>query len=453
MRKIIKKLFVISILAIFFFQDSSFAKNVDEEILNKGKLEYVNLPFFEKFGDEFLIEYIIKALQNNHSARASFFESQKFRYEVSKTFAIEFPTLNVQANYLGLKVPLLDNFAFKKNGFLLPFELNWEADLLLKNRDKVKSKRSLYRAQKYDEYGTYLMLAADVASVYINILKFDKTISLYEKLLSNQKEILEKNRLKYNNGLISRLDLNDETNKLTNRTIELQNLKKQRKFLLNQLASFVGESAFISEDLPRGKFEDFGKNVSIPKTLSSDLIYNRPDILSAQSKLKSAKIDITVAKKEFFPTFNVQGLYLFNTLSAGNFFSWRSTFATLLAGVSQDIFTGGRKIANLKLEKAKYEKALEEFLQKDIEALKELNDALYQAKYDKKILDDIYDIYLVEKDNFSLDKLRYKNGVIGFLDFLEAKDELNLIEQNLVEKRAVKFVDLISIYKAAGGRP
>ena len=83
---------------------------------------------------------------------------------MKSSFANELPSLNVAANYLGLKIPMLDNFAFKKNGFVLPFQFNYEADLLLKNRDKTKSKHKLHKAQKYDEKSAYIMLAGDVAT-------------------------------------------------------------------------------------------------------------------------------------------------------------------------------------------------------------------------------------------------------------------------------------------------
>ena len=67
--------------------------------------------------------------------------------------------------------------------------------------------------------------------------------------------------------------------------------------------------------------------------------------MAAETKLERAKIDIRVARKEFLPTFNITGIWLFNTIAPGRFFSWESSLAAILAGATQDIFAGGKKIA------------------------------------------------------------------------------------------------------------
>lgn len=81
--------------------------------------------------------------------------------------------------------------------------------------------------------------------------------------------------------------------------------------------------------------------------------------MAAEAKLEAAKIDIKVARKEFLPSFNITGIWTFNTLASGTFFSWESSLAALLAGATQDIFKGGIKKANLKMKKAKYEELFE----------------------------------------------------------------------------------------------
>ena len=98
--------------------------------------------------------------------------------------------------------------------------------------------------------------------------------------------------------------------------------------------------------------------------------------------LEKAKIDVRIARKDFLPTFNITGLWVFNTIAPGTFFSWESSLAAILAGASQDIFMGGRKIANLKIQKAKYEELFEKYRQTDLEAVKEVNTALCLIKHD-----------------------------------------------------------------------
>lgn len=442
--------FLTGIFITFAAGNCAFSKTLPQNDINK-RIEYVNIAFWEQFEDEYLKNYILCAVKNNHEAKSTLYKSEQFRQEMKSSFANELPSLNVAANYLGLKIPMLDNFAFKKNGFVLPFQFNYEADLLLKNRDKTKSKHKLHKAQKYDEKSAYIMLAGDVATTYINILKFDKTISLQEKLLKNREEILKRTENKFYFGTISKTELNNGIKDYNTAYEELEELLKQRSLLLDNLALLIAQSAQNSSKLKRGDIDSFAKNLSIPLEISSDKIFTRPDVQSALYKLQSAKIDITVAKKDFFPTFNITGFYVFNTLGPGNFFSWRSTFAALIAGAAQDIFTGGKKIASLRLKKARYDELFENFLQTDLNAIKEVNDALYQTRHDIKIYNEAKNIYVIHKNNFELEEKRFTRGTVDFISLLEENIDFIDSNQNLLEKKAQKFVDVVSLYKAAGG--
>ena len=125
----------------------------------------LNPEFFEKFNDECLYYYINEAIDNNHSARQATYRVEQYRQQVKYSFSKELPSFNVAANYLGVHVPQLDNFELQNNAFILPFMANYEADLLLKNRDKTKGTKKVYEASKFEEKAVYLSLLADVATV------------------------------------------------------------------------------------------------------------------------------------------------------------------------------------------------------------------------------------------------------------------------------------------------
>ena len=163
------------------------------------------------------------------------------------------------------------------------------------------------------------------------------------------------------------------------------------------------------------------------------------------------KAYIKIAKKEFFPSFNITGFYTFNTFGPGNFFSWESIFAAFILGATQDIFTGGRKLANLKFKKARYKELLEDFLQKDLEAIKEVNDALYASKYDLNILKNAQEKLYLNNENLKFDNLKYQQGEISLLDVLYSTNETFETKKDLVDAKSKKFINLISLYKASGG--
>ena len=160
----IKKLLLIFVG--FMFAQSCFAVDIQE----------LNIDFFKNFNDENLNCYIQQALDNNHDLKKAGHVVEQYRQQTKYSLGKELPSLSVSANYLGIKVPELDNFQLKDNAFILPFMASYEADFLLKNRDKTKAVKKSYEAAQFREKSVYLALLTDVATVYTNILQYDDLI-------------------------------------------------------------------------------------------------------------------------------------------------------------------------------------------------------------------------------------------------------------------------------------
>lgn len=219
-----------------------------------------------------------------------------------------------------------------------------------------------------------------------------------------------------------------------------------------QFAVFLGRSADKTSDIERENITNFEYNGIIPNEMKSDVIFSRPDVKSAETALEKAKIDIRVARKEFLPTFNITGIWAFNTIAPGSFFSWESSLAALLAGATQDIFTGGRKVANLKFQKAKYEEIFEQYKQIDLEAVKEVNTSLCIIKHDMAV-------EKISKENLSLE---FKNlnsadkmlsrGVISKTQYLNSQNQYINKNIELVKAKTQGLVNYYTLYKTAGGK-
>ena len=139
--------------------------------------QFPKVDFFTRFNDEYLEEYIKDALIYNHDLKAANKRLEQFRYEINSQLAKELPSASVSGNYLGAHFPKNDvNILIDKNSFVLPLRASYEADFLLKNRDKTRSKEKLYKAQIANQKATYISLLTDVASTYVNILLFDYLI-------------------------------------------------------------------------------------------------------------------------------------------------------------------------------------------------------------------------------------------------------------------------------------
>ena len=411
-----------------------------------------SVEFFSKFNDNCLENYILQALQNNHELKQANYVLEQYRYNIKEQQSILYPKASVSANYFGSHIPNKDpNFLIKENLFVLPFFANYELDLLLKNVDKVRSKRKLYQAQKAYTDGLYISLLVDVATCYINLITIDYLIEKQLEIVSSKEKNVNYNQNKFNFGLIGTVENNDFKRDLEEEKIIYNNLVKKQNSLIYNLKLLIGQSADNSDELARGKISDFEYIEKIPNSISSDYIYKRPDVIEIENKLKSAKIDVTVAKKEFFPSFNITGFLTFDTAGGGNFFSWGSSFAYLIAGASQDIFMGGKKLANLKIKKNKYYELMENYKQIDLKAIKEINDTLNSIKQDTLAESNSKEKLKIESKNFSSAQKKLNRGTISKINYVNNKVKLKQAQQMSAALKTVRLVDYFNLYKAVGG--
>ena len=436
----IKKLLLV--LVLLFMAQSCFAVDIQE----------LNIEFFNRFNDENLNCYIQDALNNNHDLKKAGYVVEQYRQQTKYSLGKELPSFSVSANYLGIKVPELDTFQLKDNAFILPFMASYEADLLLKNRDKTKSVKKSWEAAKLNEKTIYLALLTDVATVYTNILQYDDLIERQTKIVKNQEEILNRSIKKYERGVISLTELNNAKKSVEAGKSSLEKLQKERETAMMQLAVLTGNSSSNIADMKVGNLESFEYSGVIPDEISSDVIFSRPDVKMAEANLEKAKIDVRVAKKEFFPRFNIVGVWAFNTIAPGTFFSWESSLAAILAGATQDIFKGGMKVANLKIQKAKYEELFENYNQTNLEAVKEVNTSLCIIKHDKQIENNTKSELNYETQNFQNAQKKLRQGVISEPEYLAEENKFINTQTNYAQAKTQRIVNYFTLYKAVGGQ-
>lgn len=420
------------------------------------KLNYINIDWWQNFSDPYLQGYIIQAVKNNQDLRIATLKVEEYRQYIKQQFGHELPAVSVGTNYLGLKTPndvsqeaLLN---FSTSSYALPFTAQYEADLLLKNRDKTKSTSALYGAQRFQEKAAYIAICTDVATVYINILKSDKLIELQKELIAVKKDELSRMEKRHARGLATAMEVNTYRQNYQTAKNDLDSFLKNRDIMLNQLAVLIGEPPSCSQCLKRGTLDCLEFCGILPECVPSDVIFSRPDVLAFEEQLKGAKIDIRVARKEFFPRFNIYGVLGFNTIAPDPFWSWDGAFAFLLAGATQDIFYGGRKIANLRIKQNKYNQIFEQYKQTNLKAVQEVNDSLYAIKYDTDVDEMTFDKLELQKVNFCHFCKKYNQGVISCPNLLSEKEKLLALQIEKTGSKTSRLVNYLSLYKAAGGK-
>lgn len=452
-RKIFSKIFNLFLIFAFLLQGPAFAFGCkNKAVINpQEKIDYVNINWWDNFSDPYLKCYIIQAIENNHDARKASWLVEEYRQNVKYQFGNELPSLSVGADYLLNHLP--DTIkGTKTNLFFVPFIASYEADIFLKNHDKTKSSKKAYESSKFQEQSIYISLASDVATTYINIIRFDKQIQIQQELVNVKKEVLSREIARYNRGVISVPNLNNAKKDYETAKSNLDEFIKSRDKALNQLTVLIGESPVNAGCLKRGDWDNLEYKVQIPAEICSDVIFARPDILAAEANLEKSKIDVRVARKEFLPRFNIVGIYSLDNIGSGGFGTWSSTVAALFVGATLDLFKGGMKVATLKINKARYEQMFEAYRQADLNAIKEVSNSLLIINEDTKIDNNTNKNLIIQKDNYQRAVKSYKNGVISCPNLLSEDEQLLNMEQNQINSKTTRLIDYITLYKAVGGK-
>ncbi len=452
-----KKIIVILLIFTMFAPSVCFAigedkkqqvkKTKKQKVEQVSPIEYINLDWWQEYNDEYLENYIIKAINNNHDLKIASLRVEEARQAVKMQFSKELPQLTIGASPAVFKLP---ESTSSVGAFAVPMIANYELDLFLKNRDKTKAQKKLHEVSMLAEKSAYISISSAVGSTYYNIVRADKLISLQETIVADRKTIYELMKQSNDEGIVSTADLVEAKEALVISESNLIELKKTRTKLLNALAVLTGDSPNNINDFKRISYDALKFEKTIPNEIPAVVIDKRPDYLIAEKMVEKAGLDVRVAKKEFLPSINISGLLAFNTLSMPNMgsFNWENAIAGLGGGAFLPLFAGGAKIANLKLNKNKYEQILENYRKTNLTAIQEVNDTLSDLKLNNEKYQKINTALDMEKEIFGYSKDKYNQGVISYLDLIQREESLYNIEKMLVSSKMDEIISQISLYNA-----
>lgn len=413
------------------------------------KYEYINMDWWKSFNDEYLTDYIVKAIQHNHDLKMASIAVDEYYQYTKIQFASELPMMAAGFS------PALVKSIGKTNWdwtFITPGIVNYEADIFLKNHDKTKSVKKTYEGSIQDERASYISVVSAVGTTYFNIVKLDEMIKYQEKITDLRKNIYELTWICNQEGIASMSDTVKANKLYVYGMSEIPDLKKNRSKLLHQLAVLTGENPNDAENLPRKSLSEINFTGNLPQEISSEIITNRPDYIKSELMLEKAGIDIRVAKKEFLPTINLTGVIGFTAGDLGRMFNTKTALAALAAGMLLPVFTGGKRLANLRLKKSTYDRVLENYFKTNQTAIQEINDALVVLKQDYSKLEQNKKHAELEQKDFEMTKIRYSEGIISKTDYYQMEENLLSVQKLVASNTSDCLINAIGLYKAVGSR-
>lgn len=441
------KKFIYTLALILMLCSPGYAKNADNYLIG-----YLNLPFWQNFNDDVLIKNLTTVYQNNNDLKASSLKVQEAQRLVKISLANQLPYVGFDG-YIGRIFHSSDEVFGKltipdytETRFLLPLSYNYEIDIYGKNFLRTKVQKKRYEMIKQEEKSAYIYLTSAFATDYYNLIKADKLIALQKDLISTQKQVIGAVEKKYELGTANINDLIQEKKALTNYKEELDNLLEKQDVLKNQISVLLSDRSFAQID--RTSYDKIKAKIVVPETIQTDVILKRPDCVKSELNLEKIGIDVRVAKRELLPSFNIVGTLGFN---AYNLSSSDKFLANLALAPTWDLFTGGRKIQMLKLQKDEYEIAIQNYDKTILRSIQETNDALYTLKSTAKRHSIVEERLNLSEQDMTLEEQKIQVGVSDLLDVLYKKEVELIIQKQEVSLKINEIIAMINLYQALGG--
>lgn len=110
------------------------------------------------------------------------------------------------------------------------------------------------------------------------------------------------------------------------------------------------------------------------------------------------------------------------------------------------------KVANLKMQKAKYEELFEDYNQTNLNAVKEVNTALCIFKHDKQIENNTKSELSYEEQNFNNAQKKLNQGIISEPEYLIEENKLINSQNAYTQAKTQRLINYFTLYKAVGGQ-
>jgi len=333
--------------------------------------------------------------------------------------------------------------------FTIGFKASWEVDIWrqLRNGRDAAAKRFLasYEGKNY----MVTNLVAEIAESYYNLLAYDNQLAIVNQNIEIQTNALEivkaqKQAARVTELAVKRFEAEVYKTRSLQFTIQQEIVEAENRinFLVGRFPQRVQRSSVeIITLVP----------MDIQEGIPIQLLDNRPDIRRAENMLEASKLDIKIAKADFYPKLEIGAQMGINAFNPEYIIRPQSIIYNVIGDLMAPLI-------NRKVIKAKYYSANS----RQIQAMYEYEQTLLKAyievanqiskidnltkSYDLKAkqVEALSESIRISSDLFLSARADYMEVLMTQRDVLEAKFEL-------VDTKKEQMVATINAYRALGG--
>jgi outer membrane protein, multidrug efflux system len=414
--------------------------------------------WWKNFNDTNLDSLMATAVESNLTLRIAEAHVREARAERGVVAGGLWPSIGSSASYSRNRYgansfPPLAGFGIPLdyNLYNAGFDAAWELDIFGGTRRAVETANAEIGAAEYNQHDVLVSLLAEVARDYVSARAYQQRLAITRDNIQVQQEVLDLTSNRFQNGLNSDLDVQQATAVLTSTEAQVPSLETGFRQNVYALAVLLAQ--------PPGELVDemsAAKPIpitppTVPVGLPSDLLQRRPDVQSAERELAAATARIGVAKADYFPKFSLTGFTALESVSTSDWFDYASRAWSAGPTVQWELFEAGSIRANVRVQNARQEQALDAYQQTVLVALEEAENALTAYAKEQVRRESLSQSVEANQQALELSTQLYKSGLADFLRVLDSERSLYAAQDALVQSDQAVSENLVQLYKALGG--
>jgi NodT family efflux transporter outer membrane factor (OMF) lipoprotein len=410
--------------------------------------EIYNEPELNSLEDQLNIDN-----QNIQQAFENFMEARALVREVRSQY---FPTASVGGSYtrtqpssnVGSATTTSSSGAKQTQVFSIPAGVSWEPDLWDKVRNAVRASQYNAQLSAADLENERLSEQASLAAYYFEIRGQDALQQLLNDTVEADKKDVEVEKARYDTGVDDQISLVEAQTTLESAESAATNAGVARAQYEHAIAMLVGKQAstFSIPVEPRTTAPP-----PIPIGLPSQLLERRPDIAAAERSMAAANAQIGVAYAAYYPALTLSASGGMQSSALKNLLDWPSRFWSVGPSISETVYDGGLRRAEVNQYVAVYNANLAAYRQSVLTAFQQVEDSLAAVRILSQQILHQQEAVNSSQTFLKLETGRYNNGIDPYIDVVTAQTTLLNNQQTLNGLQVQQMTASVQLIEALGG--
>ncbi|HVP66922.1 MAG TPA: efflux transporter outer membrane subunit [Anaeromyxobacteraceae bacterium] len=407
------------------------------------------------FGSPQLDALMKDAARDNQTLQAALASLHASQANLRAGYGVFFPQADLDASATRQKATFVK---FGETGapasvfnlFSLSGTVTYVLDVFGGQRRAVESLQAQADYQKATAVATYLTLTGNVVNTVIAAAAYAEQARATEELVRDEKEQVSITEAQAEAGTVpwvNALSLRSQLDAAEATVPPLLQRQVQAEHLLATLAGHL-PSEWTA---PRVAFSDLKLPASLPVSLPSELVSQRPDVLAAEAQLHQASAEIGVATAALLPSITLTGSLGGNNTTLSSMFAPNGTFWSFGAGLTAPLFHGGTLLNKRQAAVDAHDQALASYRQTVLQAFTQVADALRALENDARALAAQARSAADAEEALRLVRVNYEAGTANYLQVLVAFTQYHQARINYIQARAQRLQDTVALFVALGG--